>query len=114
MFENKEDWKEFLCDDAKGTLSDVFETTKKHRGAYMQADDVKNAQLWCAIVELKKQIMVMSEMLRKVEEPFRAIVAIGEAEKRKAIEAFVTEIVKPEEEDEKVATQKLVDSLMRF
>jgi len=115
MFRDKqEDWKDFLSEDAKQTLVDIFEATRKHRGAYMQAEDVKNAQLWCAILELKKEIAGMSELLKRVEEPFKAIVAIGEAEKKKAIEAFVTEIIKPEEEEEKAATQKLVESLMKF
>lgn len=114
MFNNEVNWKEFLSDDAKDSLADIFKATKKHRGAYMQAEDVKHAQLWCALIEMKKDIAGMNELLRKIESPFKAIVAIGEAEKRKAIEKFVTEIVRPEEDEEKKATQKLVDSLMRF
>lgn len=115
MFNDKpEDWKDFLSEDAKQILADIFEATKKYRCAYMNAEDVKNAQLWCALIELKKEIAGMSELLKRIEEPFKAIVAIGEAEKRKAVEAFVTEIIKPEEEAEKVATQKLVESLMKF
>jgi len=114
MFEKETNWKEFLNEDAKNILANIFETTKKHRCAYMQAEDVKHAQLWCALIELKKDVAGMTELLSKIEAPFKAIVAIGEAEKRKAIEKFVTEIVRPEEDEEKKATQKLVESLMKF
>ncbi|MEM7825689.1 MAG: hypothetical protein QW412_02425 [Candidatus Aenigmatarchaeota archaeon] len=114
LFQKEEDWKNFLSEDAKEALAKLLDLTKKHRAAYLQAEDVKVAQLWCALVELKKQFAEFTEVVKKIEEPFKAIVAIGEAEKRKTIERLVTEIIKPEEEAEKEATQKLVESLMRF
>ncbi|MCS7106113.1 MAG: hypothetical protein NZ942_02245 [Candidatus Aenigmarchaeota archaeon] len=114
IFQKEEDWKNFLSDEAKEILAKLLDSTKKHRAAYLQAEDVKVAQLWCAIVELQKQFSQLTEVIKKIEEPFKAIVAIGEAEKRKTIERLVTEIIKPEEEAEKEATQKLVDSLMKF
>lgn len=112
--EKTEDWKEFLSEDAKEILVKLFEATKKHRGAYMQAGDVKIAQLWCALTEMKKEITEMTSLLKKIEEPFKAIVAIGEAEKKRAIQKVITEIIKPEEEEEKEATRRLVESLMKF
>ena len=114
LFEREEDWKAFLSEDAKKILAELLERTKKHRPAYMQAEDVKVAQLWSALVELAKEIRDFKEVIERIQEPFKAIVAIGEAEKRKAIERLIVEIVKPEEEAEKEATQKLVDSLMKF
>lgn len=114
LFQKEEDWKNFLSDEAKEILAKLLDSTRKHRAAYMQAEDVKVAQLWCALVELKKQFAEFTDVVKKIEEPFKAIVAIGEAEKRKTIERLVTEIIKPEEEAEKEATQKLVESLMRF
>ena len=114
LFDKEEDWKVFLNEDAKETLAGLLESTKKHRGAYTQAGDVKVAQIWCALAEMKKQFEEFTQTTQKLEEPFKAIVAIGEAEKRKAIERLVTEIVKPEEEAQKEATQKLVESLMKF
>lgn len=112
--EKVEDWKEFLSEDSKQILAQLFETTKKHRGAYMQAEDVKVAQVWCALTEIRKEMAEMTNLLRKIEEPFKAIVAIGEAEKKRAIEKVITEIIKPEEEEEKEATRRLVESLMKF
>ena len=114
IFEKPEDWKEFLSEDAQKTLSELFDMTKKHKGAYMHAEDVKIAQLWCALVELRKQNAELIELVKRLEEPFRAIVSIGEAEKKKTIEKLMEEIVKPETEEEKEATQKLVESLMKF
>ncbi len=115
IFENNEkDWKDFLSEDSKQELSRIFDTTKNHRCAYMHAEDVKIAQLWCALVEMRKELNALTTLVKRVEEPFRAIVSIGEAEKRNAIERVVTEIMKPTEKEEREATQKLVDSLMKF
>ena len=109
-----EDWKDYLAPDAKNALAETLSGTKVHKGAYMQADDVKVAQLWCAIVELKKQLDSMQKVQVKLEEPFHAIVEVGKAEKKKAIERMLREIVRPTHLPTEQATQKLVDSLMKF
>jgi hypothetical protein len=115
MFERKEeDWKSTLNEDAQQILAGILETTKKHKGAYMQADDVKVAQLWCALVEMKKEIDGIKNTLGKVEEPFRAIISVGEAEKKRTIERIITEIVRPTSEETQEATKRLVESLMKF
>lgn len=110
----EKDWKEHLSEEAQSILSRLLDMTKKYRYAYKQADDVKVAQLWTALVEIQKEIHELKEILGKIEEPFKVIVSVGEAEKRKAIERLVAEIVKPTDEETKKATQKLVDSLMKF
>jgi hypothetical protein len=115
MFErNIEDWKECLSPEDKRILADVLNTTKRHKCAYCQAEDVKVAQLWCALVEMKKQMDEMQKVQTVLEEPFRAIVQTGENQKRKAIERIVREIVRPTEESSEQATQSLVESLMKF
>ncbi len=114
FFEKEKDWKDFLSPEAQKIISELFEQAKKHKCAYMNADDVKIAQLWCALIEMKKQFDEISQTIKKLEEPFRAIVEIGEAEKRKTIEKIIEEMVKPETEEEKEATKKLVESLMKF
>ncbi|MEM7821476.1 MAG: hypothetical protein QXX38_01540 [Candidatus Aenigmatarchaeota archaeon] len=110
----KEDWKECLEEETRNILANIFEKIRKHKCAYMKADDVKVAQLWCAIAEMNKEIKEMTSLLRKIEEPFKSIVAIGEAEKKRTIEKFITQIIRPEREEEKEATRKLVESLMKF
>ena len=79
----------------------------------MEADDVKVAQIWTALIEMKKELDESKELIERLKEPFKSIVAMGEIEKRKAIERMVKEIIKPEVEQEE-ATQKLIDSLMKF
>ena len=115
-FENKEkeDWKEFLVQEAKQTLSNLIDAAKKHRGAYSHADDVKIAQLWSALIEMKNELDQVKETIGKLEEPWRSIVEVGNIEKKKVVEKLIDELVKPVDEEGKEATKKLVDSLMRF
>lgn len=115
MFEKEpEDWKECLQPEDQQVLADILNTTKRHKGAYIQAEDVKIAQLWCALVEMKKNLDEVSKSQKILEEPFRAIVEVGEAEKRKAIERMLREIVRPTDESSEQATKRLVESLMKF
>jgi hypothetical protein len=114
VFRRKEDWKEFLSDDAKKTLSDLFDSAKKHKGAYLNSSDVKVAQLWSAMVELKKDIDEFKKVLGKMQEPLKTIVSIGEAEKKRTIERLVGEIIRPTDKETQEATKKLVESLMKF
>lgn len=112
--EEEKDWKESLSDEAKETLANMFDQTRKYKYAYSAADDVKVAQVWCALIEMKKELDEIKRNLGIVQEPFKAIIAAGEAEKKKTIERLVTEIIKPTDEDTQEATQKLVESLMKF
>lgn len=109
-----EDWKDYLPEDAKRLLEELLDKTKKHRCAYTQSRDVKVAQLWSALVELTKEVREVKQMLGKMEEPFKAIIEVGEKEKEKTIRRIVEEIVKPVDKETREATQKLVDSLMKF
>ncbi len=114
LFGRKKDWKDNLADEDKQLLSAILDSTKKHRYAYTSGDDVKIAQLWTALIELKKELQKTNELLGKVQEPWKAIVSVGEEEKRKTIEKLVQEIIKPVDETTQEATQKLVESLMKF
>lgn len=107
------DWKELLSEEAKSELSKLLDLAKRHRPAYMQADDTRIAQIWSALIELSKEFKEMKDLVEKVSTPFRAIVEVGEREKRRTIERIVTEMIRPREEDKEVV-QKLVDSLMKF
>ncbi|MEM5836670.1 MAG: hypothetical protein QW451_00330 [Candidatus Aenigmatarchaeota archaeon] len=109
----KRDWKELLAEEDKEIIAQLLDVTRKHKGAFMEAEDVKVAQLWCALIEMRKQMIELEKLIGKVAEPFKAIVEIGEIEKRKTIERLVREILKPDTEHEE-ATKRLVDSLMKF
>ena len=110
----KEDWKEFLVPEAKQILSNIIDAAKRHRGAYSHADDVKIAQLWAALIEMKNELDHVKQTLGNLEEPWKSVVSLGDIEKKKTIEKMVEELIKPTDEDTKEATKKLVDSLMRF
>jgi hypothetical protein len=114
FFEDEEkDWKELLDDKTKQVLAELFDISKRHRGAYSQAEDVKAAQLWCALAEVMKELKETRDVAEKLSEPFRAIVEMGDVEKKRTIERLVRDLVKPEPGQEE-ATQKLVESLMKF
>ncbi len=112
--QKEEDWKDKLDDESKFVLADVLNSTKKHRYAYTNADDVKIAQLWTALIEMRKELSETKEMLGMLQQPWRAIISIGDEAKRKTVENLVKEIIKPADETSKEATQKLVDSLMQL
>lgn len=114
LFGKKEDWKNNLNEEDKQILSSLLDSTKKHRLAYNSADDVKVAQLWAALVEMKKELDKTNGLLGKLQEPWKAIVTVGEEEKRKTVERLVQEIIKPVDETTQEATRKLVESLMKF
>lgn len=114
LFRKKKDWKDELNDEDKQVLSALLDSIKKHRCAYNSADDVKISQLWTALLEMKKELNKTNELLGKLQEPWKAIVSVGEEEKRKTVERLVQEIIKPVDETTQEATQKLVESLMKF
>lgn len=114
LFEDDRDWKDYLNPEAQQKLAQIFEAAKVHRGAYMNAQDVKIAQLWCAIIEMNKELRMIRERLEAVSEPFKAIARVGQAEKRAAIAKLISELIKPTEEETNEATKRLVESLMRF
>jgi hypothetical protein len=114
LFGKNDDWKNWLSEEDKEVLARLLNSVKKHRCAYSKADDVKVAQLWTALIEIQKDMNKIKEMLGKVEAPFKAIVQIGEEEKRKAIEKIVSEIIRPSDEETQKATKALVESLMKF
>jgi len=108
------DWKNLLDDRTKEELKELIDRVAKYRYAYSQADDVRVAQLWVALAEIAKDLKEVKEKLGKVEEPFKAIIEIGEEEKRKAIQRIVEEIIKPADKETQEVTRKLVDTLMKF
>lgn len=113
MFEDEKDWKECLAEEDQQVLAGLFEKARRHKCAYCSAEDVKVAQLWCALVEMKKEMDEQAKLVNKAAAPFRAIVEMGEVEKKKTIERLVRDMLRPEP-DKEDATRKLVDSLMKF
>ena len=94
FFDARKDWKQFLNADDEENLNIVLKKAMKYRSAYKNADDIKLAQLWCAVLELSKQNMLLQKRLGRIEDAFNAM----------------TEKIGAAEQDRK----KLIDSLERF
>lgn len=114
MAKKEDDWKEYLNPETKSILAEVLNDTKAHKGAYMNAQDVKVAQLWCAIADMKKHLEKLEKSQIRIEEPFRAIVEAGDAEKKKVIEKILREMIRPTDEATEKTTKELVETLMKF
>jgi len=82
LFGEEADWKELLSGKAQVELAELIEKARQHRSAYMQADDVKVAQLWAALTEIAVDLKAIREGMRKLEIFARGFSKIGEIAKR--------------------------------
>ena len=114
LFGEEADWKELLSTNAQAELAELIEKAKMHRSAYMQADDVKVAQLWAALTELSLQMKRIEGKLARMEIISRAFRNLGDTAKKEAIKDRVNDIFKPKTSAEKEEVDKIVDSLMEF
>ena len=73
FFNAKKDWKQYLSADDEEKLNELLRRVAEYRGAYKNADDVKVAQLWCTILEMRKENLILQSKLRKIEEVFEAM-----------------------------------------
>ena len=95
MFYNTaKDWKQFLTLEDENRINEILRTVSKYRGAYKNADDVKIAQLWCSVLELKKESMLLNKRLLRIEDILGGMV----------------ERVRKQDEDKK----RVVESLEKF
>jgi hypothetical protein len=114
LFGEEADWKELLSAKAQAELAELIEKAKVHRCAYMQADDVKVAQLWAAMTELSLEMKRIEKKVDKMEIVTRAFRNLGDNAKREAIKERVSDIFKPKTASEKEEVDRIVDSLMQF
>lgn len=114
LFGEDKDWKELMSEDAQVELADLIEKAKKHRAAYMQADDVKVAQVWAALTEVSKQLKGLEGRLVKVELILKAFAEVGQIAKREALRERMGDMFKPKTSREREQVEKIVDSLMEF
>ena len=94
LFKVSDDWKQLLSPEDEAKLNDILKRIAKYRGAYKNAHDIKNAQLWSAILELRKENQALLNRLKKTE-----FIIDGMKER-----------VKQQEKDEK----ELIESLEKF
>lgn len=114
LFGEEKDWKEFMCGDIQPELASLIEKAKKHRCAYMQADDVKVAQVWCALTEVSREIKALTEKVIILESAVQGIAGMGDLAKRQVLEEKVKQVFKATTDKEKAQVDKIVDALMQF
>lgn len=94
LFKTNKNWKQFLSPKDEERLNEIILEIAKYRGAYKNAEEVKIAQLWCAVLELKKQIAFVYAKTKRLEEFF--------------------DLIKQKFEDEKKNKNEIIKSLERF
>jgi len=114
LFGEEKDWKEYLCGNAQVELAELIERAKQHKCAYMQADDVKVAQVWCALTELSRQMKELSERVERTEVALKGLAELGEVAKRESLRDRLGELLKAKSKDEKERVERIVDVLMEF
>ncbi|MFH1331927.1 MAG: hypothetical protein ABIH63_01440 [archaeon] len=60
-------WREKVDPSIKDHLEVQVAEAAKHKEAYKEADDPANAQLWCALANLSKQITELSMRMKYLE-----------------------------------------------
>jgi len=114
LFGEERDWKELMCEKAQAELAELIEKAKKHRCAYMQADDVKVAQLWAALTEVSRQLKDIECRLARMECVAKGFTEMAEITKKETLRERVSDIFKPKTSKERETVDKVVDSLMEF
>ncbi|MAH43115.1 hypothetical protein CL614_05350 [archaeon] len=67
LFSRTSEWKGFLSATDEKTLNEFLEKIADYRPAYKNAENVKNAQIWTAMLELLKQNKKLQERTRRLE-----------------------------------------------
>lgn len=73
LFRIADDWKQMLPPEDETRLNNILKGIARHRSAYRMSKDVKVAQLWCALLEMKKENALLYKRLKKMEYIFEGI-----------------------------------------
>jgi predicted transcriptional regulator len=73
LVKTTKDWKQYLNPEDEDKLNQFLKIVAKYRSAYRTADDVKVAQLWSAMFELRKENEALQRRLNDLEDIFEAI-----------------------------------------
>jgi hypothetical protein len=67
LFKTETNWKGLLSPESEQQLVRLLARVSAHRGAYLNAPDVKIAQLWCAALELARENSQLEARVRRLE-----------------------------------------------
>jgi hypothetical protein len=81
-------WKKYLSIDDEIILNDLLTRAAKHRGAYRNADEIKVAQLWSALIENKKQMNALDERMKRIERLLGGLLERGREEEDRLLKSL--------------------------
>ena len=73
LFKIVDDWKQMLPPEDEKRLNSILRNTAKHRSAYRTSKDVKSAQLWCALLEMRKENQMLLKKVKRLEYIFEGL-----------------------------------------
>lgn len=88
LLKTNKNWKKYLNIDDEALLNKIIEDVAKYRSAYKTAEDVKIAQLWCALLDMEKKIQRIDKRMKRIEIIFDAIAQRMEEEKSSLIKTL--------------------------
>jgi hypothetical protein len=108
------DWTHSLSPESMALLRKILESAYGHREAYFRATDIKNAQLWSALIEMQRQIDRLKEQVDRLtpKETYRKF-QLGAPDESKVLDR-IRAMMQKGPEDSREARNALISSLMRF
>ena len=67
MFRSTKDWKKELPREDEKKLNKIIKKVEKYKRAYMLANNVKVAQLWCYVIEAESGMEELDKRIKKLE-----------------------------------------------
>lgn len=88
LLKTNKNWKKYLNIDDEALLNKIIEEVAKYRSAYKNAEEVKIAQLWCALLDMEKKLQKLDARMKRIEAIFDAIAQRVEEEKSSLIKTL--------------------------
>ena len=73
LFKIVDDWKQMLPPEDETRMNTMLRNIAKHRPAYRSSKDVKTAQLWCALLEMRKENQLLLKKVKRLEYIFEGL-----------------------------------------
>lgn len=110
------DWTHFLGSESVEVLRRILEKAFRHRLAYWQTDNVRNAQLWSALIEMQKEIDRLNEKMDNMTPKEKTVFRMSEKNVRKhpIFQKIEWSMRKSNPQNDTEATNSLIESLMKF
>lgn len=68
LFTSTKDWKQYLTAEDEERLNEILKRVSKYRGAYKNAEEIKIAQIWCTVLELRKENAFLQKKIERLED----------------------------------------------